>query len=44
MAPKPGKIEQKALSRELTEGIKDAGNYEEDFPRIRKVAGASNGP
>jgi hypothetical protein len=42
--PSVKKIEQKALSKELSEGIPDAGMYDEDVPRIRKVAGASNGP
>jgi hypothetical protein len=42
--PSVKKMEQRAMSKELSEGIPNAGMFDEDVPRIRKVAGASNGP
>jgi hypothetical protein len=34
---------QQALSKELSEGFKDAGKFE-DIPRVRKIAGDSSAP
>jgi hypothetical protein len=37
------KQEQRGLSKELNEPIPDPGTFE-DIPRIRRIAGPSNGP
>jgi hypothetical protein len=40
--PPPPRVKNQVLSRELSEGIPDAGTFE-DMPKIRQVAGDSVG-